>query len=116
MKSKRKPLTKIQKLAKGSDCFLVTGVCRHQPEYVCLCHAPHVNRAGLRKDDEWAAPGCDRCHDLLDGRTGPAAYNQEIISKYGHPYVVWYPAVKRWQDVLKKAGLMIATTGHRVKC
>ena len=108
MKSRRKPLTKIQKLAQGQDCFLVTGVCRQAPdnENVCLCHANHANRAGSRKDDEWAAPGCNKCHDLVDGRVSAAVYNQEVLGVFGSVEAIWYPAIKRWQEVLKQANLM----------
>ena len=108
MKSKRKPLTKIQKHAQGKDCYLVTGVCRQAPENenVCLCHATFSNRGGMRDHDEWAAPGCDRCHDLLDGRMGIAAYNQEVTDAYGHPAAIWLPAIRRWQQELIDVGLM----------
>lgn len=97
---KRKPLTKIQKFARGKPCSLRTHVCRQMPENenVVLCHAPFPNRGGMRNHDEWGAPGCDRCHDLLDNRLIPPP--TFIHAEY------WMPAIREWQQLLQDAGLM----------
>jgi len=99
---KRKPLTKLQKFARGKPCMLrVPGVCRPAPENenTCLCHAPHPNRGGLRKDDQWGAVGCEPCHSWIDGRT-----HQEANAAYVYSY--WMSAIFEWQGMLMEHDLM----------
>lgn len=101
MKAKRKPLTKIQRRAKGEPCYLMTDDCSQDPndETVVLCHAPFHGRGGMRDHDEWAAPGCSDCHDLVDGRSGG---HERMFDISEH----WYIAIRRWQQKLLDEGLM----------
>ena len=104
MKRNRKPLTPIQKFAKGKPCSLrIPGVCRTTPENedVVLCHAPFPGRGGMRKDDWWGAPGCMRCHDFVDGRT-LSAYGMTDTSREH-----WYPAIHEWQALLIEHGYVV---------
>ena len=90
-----KSLTKIQKFAQGKACQLrIPGVCRTTPdnEDTCLCHAPHPNRGGMRKDDHWGAVGCSKCHSLIDSGTAWRVY--------------WHDAIYEWQEMLKDNDLM----------
>ena len=104
MKSKRKPLTKTQKFARGKPCSLrVPGICRTTPENedVVLCHAPYPGRGGMRKDDHWGAPGCFRCHNYVDSRMNQ---RNEMISLEE----IWMPAIHEWQEMLIKSGYIKA--------
>ncbi len=104
-----KPLTTIQKFAKGKDCLLrIPGVCTVAPhnENVVLCHAPYPGRGGMRKDDWWACPGCFECHALLDGRTSAAKHNLFVIDQYGSSEAIWYPSIREWIQMLIDAGFI----------
>jgi len=95
MKSKRKPLTKIQKSAKGEDCTLrIPANCNGNSETVVLCHAPYPGRFGSRKDDWWAAYGCSSCHAHMD-----------IDVDIGQEYH-WFRAIHETQAKLIKKGLL----------
>ena len=102
MNRSRKPLTKLQRFAKGKACMLrVPGVCRPaaENENTCLCHAPHPNRGGMRKDDEWGAVGCSECHDYVDSRMN----QRNLVINLA---AIWMPAIKEWQELLKQADRM----------
>ena len=103
-----KPLTKIQKFAKGKPCQLrIPGVCRETPEHedTCLCHAPHPNRGGMRKDDHWGSVGCMPCHDWIDGRDGGKYYGNVAKSGIDMEFY-WFGAIHEWQAMLMEADLM----------
>lgn len=105
MKTKRKPLTKIQKFARGKDCSLrIPGVCRTTPENedVVLAHAPYPGRGGTRLHDWWGCPACSQCHDAVDGRGWKSIDNFINQSSY-----IWNPAIHEWQEMLIKEGLMV---------
>lgn len=101
MKRTRKPLTKIQKEAKGKDCYLnLPGIHRTMEENldVVLAHAPQAERGGMRKDDHWGCPSCGPCHSAADGR-----------GEYIDPVLMmetWFYAVPRWQKHLMTKRLM----------
>jgi len=102
MKRTRKPLTKIQRHAKGQPCYLMVPTVHRdtaENEDVVLCHEPHPGRAGMRKDDHRAAPGCRLCHDYLD-------YRGNRVDVGMTPLEIWHPAVIRWQDHLITMGYM----------
>ena len=100
-----KPLTKIQKFARGKPCSLrvpLPGICITRPnnEDVVLCHAPFPGRGGMRNHDEWGAPGCSGCHDYVDSRMNQR--NQVCnLDK------IWLPAIREWQQMLMDADLLI---------
>ena len=99
-------LTKIQRFARGKACQLrIPGVHRETPEHedTCLCHAPHPNRGGMRKDDHWGAVGCEACHASMDGRDTRLF---EFLGSYGTLMGYWLPAIFEWQSMLIEAGLM----------
>jgi len=96
MKSRRKPLTPIQKSARGENCSLrIPGFCNGNSETVVLCHAPYPGKSGSRKDDWWAAYGCSGCHSHMD------------IDAYPFPEVNWLPAIHETQAKLIEKGLII---------
>ena len=97
-----KPLTKIQKSAKGEDCALrIPGVCNFDPTTTVLCHAPYPGRGGSRKQDWWAAYGCYNCHQYMDSElrtwTTPVAR-----------WANWATAIHETQAKLIEKGLMTA--------
>ena len=100
---KRKPLTKIQKFARGKPCSLrIPGVCRPAPdnETTVLAHAPYSGRHGSRRDDFWGCPSCFECHQFMD----IDAMNE---SEREYRMGMWMPAIHEWQEMLIKAGLII---------
>lgn len=61
-------MSKLRKSAKNQPCQIrIPGVCRNETETVCLCH---LNGSGwaLKSLDIHGAYGCQRCHDVVDGR------------------------------------------------
>ena len=93
-------MNKIRQSARDEDCTLrIFEVCNEDPATTVLCHAPFPNRGGMRKDDWWAAYGCSRCHDLIDGR-------ELVILTKEQAAAIWMPAIKETQDKLKAKGLM----------
>jgi len=104
MKTKRKPLTKIQKSARGENCTLrIPGVCNGNSETVCLCHAPYPTRFGSRKDDHWAVYGCSECHDFVDGRNNKSFNWAGMLTGMAE---YWMPAIHETQAKLIEKGLM----------
>ena len=94
-----KKLTKIQASAKGEECTLRIDDYIHEPETVVLCHAPYPGRSGTRKDDWWAAYGCARCHDIVDGRTWKQIPREEMDR-------FWLRAIHETQSRLIEKGLI----------
>jgi len=103
--AKRKPLTPIQKSAKGEDCALrIPGVCNGNPETTVLCHAPYPGKFGSRKDFWWAAYGCSDCHDAVDGRNNLVGQAWRTEKESMEEY--WMPAIHETQTKLIAKGLM----------
>jgi len=70
LKAKRKPLTKIQKSAKGQPCTLRLPVCNFDPATTVWCHSNSYSDGkgmGLKARDEEGCYGCFACHAFLDG-------------------------------------------------
>ena len=70
----------LRKAAAGEPCLIrVPGECRGDPDYTVLCHVRviDVSGAGLKAPDVIAALGCDRCHDICDGRIPTLTYTYE---------------------------------------
>jgi hypothetical protein len=61
----------LTQLAKGRACQIrVPGDCA-PPDTTVLCHVrlSDVSGLGLKAPDWLGAFGCQRCHDIVDGRT-----------------------------------------------
>lgn len=70
----------LRKAAAGEPCEIrVPGECRRDDAYTVLCHVRIVgiSGAGLKAPDVIAALGCDRCHDICDGRVPTLTYTYE---------------------------------------
>lgn len=60
---------KLRNSARGQDCHLqIYPYCNGNPETTVLCHFPVDAGMGQKEDDHIAAFGCNRCHDVIDGR------------------------------------------------
>ena len=85
IKSKRKPLTKIQAAARDQECTLrfPFGICNYRTDTTVLCHSNQLEDgkgAGLKAPDTAAAFGCCACHDVLDGRAPrPAGFSYLLM-------------------------------------
>jgi len=101
-----KPLTAIQKLARGKDCTLRTPVCNRDPETVVLCHAPYPGRGGTRLHDWWSAFGCSSCHSVMDGRHKDGSFKQQYDPTVRNFEAVWLPAIHETQEIIIASGLM----------
>lgn len=67
MKTKRKPLTKLQLSARGQPCTVrIFGVCNHNPETTVLAHL-NGGGGGMKHPDLFACFACFDCHEWLDG-------------------------------------------------
>lgn len=63
----------LTELARGRACEIrVPTLCLPSRETVVLCHARvmGISGMGLKVPDWLGAFGCERCHDLVDGRSG----------------------------------------------
>jgi putative nuclease YbcO-like protein len=70
----------LRKAAAGELCEIrVPGECRNDPAYTVLAHVRiiGISGAGLKAPDVIAALGCDRCHDICDGRIATLTYTYE---------------------------------------
>ena len=71
MKSRRKPMTKIQASARGEACTIrLPGICMNRTETTVLCHSNQHSDGkgmGLKAPDQCAAYGCFECHAVVDG-------------------------------------------------
>jgi len=70
----------LRKAAAGEPCEIrVPSICRGDPAYTVLCHVrvSGISGTGLKAPDVIAALGCDRCHDLCDGRTPTLEYSSD---------------------------------------
>jgi hypothetical protein len=67
-----KPLTKIQKFARGQDCtLLLDGVCNRDTETTILAHHSKLELGkgrGHKVNDLFAAHLCYACHQVVDGQ------------------------------------------------
>ena len=81
MKSRRKPLTKIQASAKNQECTLrfPYGICNYDISTTVLCHRNGAG-AGMKSKDEEGAYGCYSCHMTLDGHMPrPEGFSRELM-------------------------------------
>lgn len=73
-------MTLLRRAAAGEPCLIrVPGECRRDDAYTVLAHVRLVDISGmsLKADDMLAALGCDRCHDICDGRVPTLTYTYE---------------------------------------
>lgn len=103
LKSKRKPLTVLQKFARGKDCQIrIPGICNYRTETTVLCHL-NGGGAGIKHLDIHGAHGCSDCHDVVDMRNRSHDFPLETIE-------LWFlQSVIRTQQLVVKAGLMTWT-------
>lgn len=60
---------KLTRHARMQPCTVRLPCCNGETDTTVFCHAPSVNRGGMRDENWWGAFACSSCHDLLDGRT-----------------------------------------------
>lgn len=77
---------KIKELTRGKKCYLdVPFVCEKDLPTVVPCHSPDYDRIhgkegmNVKAHDIFLVPGCQKCHDFLDGRA-TNTYYKEIFS------------------------------------
>jgi hypothetical protein len=61
----------LRKKAAGEPCLIrVPDFCRRDDAYTVLAHVRMIGISGMgmKAPDVLAALGCDRCHDVCDGR------------------------------------------------
>jgi len=92
-------MSKIRKSAKNQQCQIrIPGVCRHETETVVLCHLGGAGWA--RKSlDIHGAYGCQRCHDVVDGRA-KSEHNIILIKLF------FLEAIIRTQEIMVKKELI----------
>ena len=92
-------MSKLRKSAKNAPCQIrIPGVCRNETETVCLCH---INGAGwaMKSLDIHGAYGCQRCHDVVDGRLS-TGWDSDLIK-------LWFlEGVIRTQELMVEEGLI----------
>lgn len=109
LKSKRKPLTPIQKSAKDEECTIrLPGVCNFRTDTTVLCHSnelAHGKGGAMKAPDEHAAYGCCACHDVVDGRAPrPDGMSYELMLS------IFREAQEQTRRILKRKGLLKAET------
>lgn len=73
-------MTNLRKAAAGEPCLIrVPDECRRDDAYTVLAHVRliDISGMGIKAPDEIAALGCDRCHDICDGRVPTLAYTYD---------------------------------------
>jgi len=105
MKSKRKPLTKIQAAAKDRECTIrLPGICNFRTDTTVLCHSnQHTDGKGmgLKAPDTCAAFGCSACHDVVDGRAPrPVGMSRDLMLAY------FQAGIEQTQRILRRMGLV----------
>jgi len=73
-------MTLLRRAAAGEPCLIrIPGECRGNTDYTVLAHVRMVDISGmsLKADDMLAALGCDRCHDICDGRIPTLTYTYD---------------------------------------
>jgi len=90
-------VTKLRKSAENKQCQIrIPGTCDNKN--VCLCH---INGAGwaLKSLDIHASFGCQKCHDVVDGR--------KLISVNSDLIKLWFlEGVIRTQEIMVTEGLI----------
>lgn len=105
LKSKRKPLTPIQKSAKDEECTIrLPGVCNFRTDTTVLCHSNLLEDGkgkGIKAPDDKAAYGCCDCHDVVDGRRPrPEGMSYELMLS------LFKEAQEQTRRILKRKGLI----------
>lgn len=102
-----KKLSKMQRAARGQPCMIrvPNGIHLPDPENATsvLCHAPFPDRGGMRDNDLYAAIGCNRCHDFMDGRLG----RNPPDSMYAA--TLWLAGIRDTHTLFVKLGLIVLT-------
>lgn len=91
--------SKLRKSAKGKACQVrIPGVCRNETETVCLAHLGGAGWA-LKSLDIHGAYCCQRCHDVIDGRT-KSWFDKNALKRYHLEGVI------RTQEIMVKENLI----------
>lgn len=110
MKTRRKPLTKIQKSARGETCDLRDwAVCNHNPETTVYCHTGSgTNKRNPEYEALNGVYGCSTCHDAIDRRSkrflSDNPDNQHTLNLHRNALI--QKGKERTQAKLKAKGLM----------
>jgi hypothetical protein len=94
----------LRQFAKGQECyFRLPEFCRFDPLYTVLCHFRIGGIAGTgdKAPDLCGAPGCDRCHDVIDGRIKQSIYTPIQLRAESHR------AQNQWLEFLWKNEIVI---------
>lgn len=94
----------LRKLANGKPCyFRLPEFCRRENQYTSLCHFRVGGTGGtaLKPPDVCAAPGCDMCHAVIDGRIKQSIYSEEQLHAESHR------AHNQWLEFLWKNEIII---------
>ena len=66
---------KLRELCRGKRCYLqIPGICKNRTDTVVPVHSPDYLRMhgkdgmNVKAHDIFIVPGCQDCHDVLDGR------------------------------------------------
>lgn len=101
LRSKKKPLTPIQKSAKGEECTIrLPKVCNFDRETTVLCHENGAGM-GMKHSDERAAYGCSACHAVVDGQAPrPEGLSRELVQ------ACFQDAIAHTNRILRRKGLI----------
>lgn len=94
----------LRDFAKGKPCyFRLPEFCRRDPQYTVLCHfrVGGIAGTGLKAPDACAAPGCDRCHAVIDGEKQDVYTEVELHAEA-------HRAQNQWLEFLWKQEILIA--------
>ena len=74
LKSRRRPLTAVERMAKDMPCTLeIVGICRRgELGQSVYCHLSGFGHGSMKRFDANGIFACSACHDVLDGRKGIA--------------------------------------------
>lgn len=99
-------MSRIRAFAKGQPCSVrLPAVCSFDPETTVLAHIKRLGHGsvGLKNKDIFGVHACNRCHDVIDGRTPFVQHGLEPDTL--RSYVL--DALIETQERLLKAGLLV---------
>lgn len=87
---------KFRDLCRGQDCLLeVQDVCQGRHETVVPCHSPDTDRIhgstgmNVKSCDSQTVPGCQDCHDFIDGRSHQMKSRTERQFWFNKAHAIW---------------------------
>lgn len=94
--------TNLRKAARGRECQVrIPLICNGDPDTSVLAHYRLAGTcgAGCKPDDEQAAIACNKCHDVIDGRTKTDLYTRDELR------LMHAEGVLRTQQIWRDEGL-----------